>query len=101
MKKEIFSIYDKIAQIYHNPVYLINKGIAIRQAQDQFKNPDSEIAQHPEDFILFHIGTFEDTTAKITMLEIPETVLKFWEIQEDVSNVPTPDLSAIPKAQAI
>lgn len=102
MKKEIFSIFDKVACIYHNPVYLINTGVAIRQAQDQFKTKDSEIAQHPEDFILFKLGSFDDTTAKITMLDIPETILKFWEIEPETPHhnsdpIPFPDATREPQ----
>lgn len=70
-KLQIFSVYDKKAVAYGNPFYYHQKGQAIRGFEDAVNEPTSPFGKHPEDFALFHIGEWDDTTGVITPLKNP------------------------------
>jgi len=61
----IYSIYDTKAEQYGNPVYCRTDAEARRQfgvvAQDQ----TTEIGKHPEDFLLFRLGTWDPENGTI------------------------------------
>jgi len=73
MKQEIFAIYDSKAAQYWKPMFFDTKGIAIRSFMDSLKDTSNLITQHPEDFTLFHLGTFDTTTAKFDQLSTPNS----------------------------
>lgn len=67
----IYSIYDKKAVAYTNPFYYHQKGQAIRGFEDAVNDLQSPLNKHPEDFQLFQIGEWNDTTGVITPLQNP------------------------------
>lgn len=66
MKLKMFSIRDCKAELYNPPSYFHNEGQATRQFSDAINNPETPYGQHPEDYTLFRIGTYDDETAEIT-----------------------------------
>jgi len=79
MKTKIFVIYDVKAQFYNKPFYLQNDAIAIRALTDLKNDPNTDIAKHPEDFILFAIGEYDDETAEIKSHE-PKVMCRAHEL---------------------
>jgi hypothetical protein len=64
----MYSIYDSVAQAFRNPWYMHNDGEALRvfeQIVNDKSNKDNLVAQHPEQFTLFHIGEWDDKNATI------------------------------------
>ena len=51
-------------------------GIAVRAFTDQVNNPQSggDLYNHPQDFALYEIGSFDDTSGVITPLSIPKLI---------------------------
>lgn len=70
-KLQIFAVYDKKALAYNNPFYYHQKGQALRGFEDAINDTQSPFSKHPEDFSLFHLGEFNDTTGVITPLPNP------------------------------
>lgn len=66
MKTQMFSVYDTKALIYGVPFFMQTKGAAIRAFTDLAHDPQSMVARHPKDFILFHVGEFDDSDATTT-----------------------------------
>jgi len=62
MKIRIYSIYDKAAQYYNRPFYAHNDAVALRSFRALRLDYESEIHRHPEDFSLFYLGTFDDSS---------------------------------------
>ena len=81
MKINAYVIFDKIAMLYNKPFYFINDQIAHRAALDLMSDPTCDIAKHPTDFTMFHIGDYEDTTAQFNQLDTPRVICHFHEIQ--------------------
>lgn len=84
MKKEIFAIRDSKAEAFHTPFYQQTVGQAIRTVSDYVNNEQSDLSRHPEDYMLFHVGTWWEGSGIIQPLEQPEPVITLLELQENV-----------------
>ena len=80
MIHQMFTIFDSKAEVYNKPFYFINETVAIRAAYDLIQAGDSEIAKHPEDFTMFHMGEFDDTSATFNLKEAKTVLCNFQEI---------------------
>lgn len=65
MNTKIFSIYDEASQAYMMPFFSPQIASAIRAVVTQLKNPESMIAQHPQDYTLYEVGRFDDALGQI------------------------------------
>lgn len=63
MKLLIFTIRDEKASIYNTPFYFPTKGQALRAFNDLVNDQHSMVYKHPEDYRLYHIGTYDDQDA--------------------------------------
>ena len=68
-KMQMFTIYDRKAEAYAQPVFYPSTGAAIRAFADAVNKPGNDFSAHPEDFMLFHIGSFNEDTAEFINLE--------------------------------
>lgn len=57
-----FSFYDAKVGIFHPPFHMLHRGQALRAAQELGGDLSTQIGRHPNDFVLFEIGTFNDQT---------------------------------------
>ena len=68
----IFSVFDSKLNAYMTPFFAKNVGVALRSFSDLVSDSRSVVAQHPEDFFLFRIGSFSEDSGEI----VPETPLQ-------------------------
>ncbi len=66
MKLNAYTIYDVASGVYMRPFFSQADGQAIRGFKDIATDADHEIGKHPEDYTLYRIGAFNDTTGKMT-----------------------------------
>lgn len=71
MKKVICSIQDKVAAAWLPPMFFQSKGQALRSFVDVVNDQSSEFFKHPEDYVLFLIGDFDERTGVITVADAP------------------------------
>ena len=64
MKLNAYVIYDAASASYQRPFFVNADGAAIRAFGDLTKDQAHPIGQHPEDYSLHRIGTFDDNNAK-------------------------------------
>ena len=64
MKLGKYTIKDALMETYHQDYTLENDALAIRQFADM-ANEDTQIAKNPNDYSLWRIGEFENTTAEL------------------------------------
>lgn len=74
MKHQVFAVYDAKAENFGMPIYMHNKGEALRAFTDQANDGQSMISKHPEDFTLFHLGEFESSTGIHVPLTTPASL---------------------------
>lgn len=77
MKMIVCTIKDRAADAYGRPFYVPAVGVAIRSFQDEVNRPsdDSQIYQHPDDFDLFELGSFDDGTGQFELFETPRLLM--------------------------
>jgi len=80
MKINIYVIYDSKARVYNKPFYQINHEICHRTCTDILSQPN-DIAKHPEDFTVFHLGAYDDESAMFHLLDTPVSLFRFHELQ--------------------
>jgi hypothetical protein len=61
----IYSVYDSKAEAYLPPFFLPTKAAALRAFGDAALDPKHQFAAHPEDYTLFELGTYDETTGVI------------------------------------
>lgn len=62
-----FSIYDKKAEAFTNGCFQADfPGQALRAFNDMINSTDNDLGKHPEDYALFHIGTFNKENGLFT-----------------------------------
>lgn len=73
---QILSVRDRAANAYGRPIFVAAIGQAIRSFQDEINRVDqnNEMNKHPDDFDLYHLGTFDDETGLLTSKSTPEQI---------------------------
>lgn len=66
----IFSVYDSKAEAYLPPFFLPTKASALRAFGDAAVDPKHQFAAHPEDYTLFELGTYDESTGVIVPHEV-------------------------------
>ena len=84
MKINLYVIHDAVAAIYNKPFYLVNDQVALRSAGALAMDENSEISKHPEDYTMWCIGEYEDTTAEIETFE-PRLIARFHELKGQIA----------------
>lgn len=69
MKMNIYAIFDKAIGAYMRPFFMQADGQAIRAFTDLAVQADHEIGQHPEDYSLYRLGSFDDSNAEIEVVD--------------------------------
>lgn len=72
MKSKFFTVYDSKTEVYLQPFLMQTKGAAIRAFADTVNDQSSQFAKHPEDFTLFEIGEYDDTTANMIAYDVKQ-----------------------------
>lgn len=74
MKKVICSVFDLKAAVFATPFYAPNVSVAVRDFANAVNDPAVSISKNPEDFSLYYLGDFEDTTGVFDVRPQPEVL---------------------------
>ena len=66
---QVVSVFDGALQAFVRPFTVPAVGVAMRSFMDEAAKADSDVAKHPGDYELHHLGTFEDTTGVFTPVD--------------------------------
>jgi hypothetical protein len=58
MDSEIFAVYDSKAAYFMQPFFSRNAETALRMFREIIQDPQTQVHKFPEDYTLFHIGTY-------------------------------------------
>ena len=61
----IYSVYDSKAEAFLPPFFLPREEMAIRTFSDAVNSNDHQFGRHPEDYNLFRLGTFDDSSGEL------------------------------------
>lgn len=83
MKLEIFSMYDQRAGAFITPFFLPNLAMALRGIKSAAESETHMFHKHPNDFALYKLGSFDDSSAKLETLMQPEHIGLVSQIVEE------------------
>ena len=63
MLLQVFTVFDSKAEAYLPPFYESAIGSAVRSFADTANNPEHSFNKHSSDYTLFHLGSYDDSTA--------------------------------------
>lgn len=81
MITQVCALFDKKALAFKTPFFVTRLEMATRALSQAVNKPsqgqeNSEVATFPEDFALYHLGTFNDETAQMTLHNQPIIVVE-------------------------
>lgn len=66
MKFEVYSVFDAAAQAFYPPIFLATEQLLIREMlKVRDKHPEHLFVKHSEQFTVFRLGTFDDSTGQL------------------------------------
>lgn len=75
--KVIVALYDKKASMFLQPFFVPTVGVAYRTLQDEARrDPEFVVAKHPDDFALFSLGTFSESTGDLVTTGAPSMLIE-------------------------
>lgn len=67
MKTLAFSVYDRAGMAYAPPFFTHTRGLAERMFTDLATDEKTTVGQHPGDFELYEVGSFDSETGRLEM----------------------------------
>lgn len=71
MQLKMYSIYDQKVEAYLNPMFFRSNGEALRAFMDEVGRQDSAMNAHPEDYVLYFIGVWDDDNGLVVGTDTP------------------------------
>ena len=65
MQLIVFTIFDSASGAYLRPFFQRSNGEALRTFENECVAAESPIANHPEDYSLYRIGTYDDNKGEL------------------------------------
>lgn len=60
MVKHVMCVFDRVAQLFHDPFCVVTRGIAIRDLSTEVnKHDNNPLAAHPFDYELWELAEFD------------------------------------------
>ncbi|UOF82702.1 DNA binding protein vP5 [Microviridae sp.] len=86
MFQVIVSVKDTAAQAFGRPVFVPAVPVAVRSFRDEVnrKDSDQDLSKYPDDFELYELGSFDDSTGIIQLLDAPRMVARAKDLKESV-----------------
>lgn len=66
MLLKMFSVYDSAVEAYIRPMFLPSVGLALRGFTEAVNGNDPEMTKYPSQYVLFDVGTFDDSSCTFT-----------------------------------
>lgn len=70
MQTQLYTVYDSKAKAYSHPFHAPNDAVALRMFGEVANDPSTQISKYPEDFVLYHLGRFDDQDASFEINNI-------------------------------
>lgn len=86
MITNLYTILDIKSAVYNTPFTMLNHDVAKRACMDLVQDASTQFSKHPADYTLFHLGTYEDTTAKIKLNTTKEPLFTLNDLYAPESN---------------
>lgn len=76
MKRVICAVRDSALAAFMQPFFVPALGVASRSFADEVNRQESPMFQHPEDYVLYELGTFDEDSGRFDLLPDPRQVAR-------------------------
>jgi len=83
MIHKAFSVKDLKAGAFAPPFFMPSVPPAIRAFGDAVLHRDELMSRHPDDFVLYCVGEFDDNLGLMAGYEVPEPVISARKVKDD------------------
>ena len=73
MLVRLYSVYDRVAQVYAEPFTAVNDATAVRAFTIAQSTPESMLYASPADFQLWYIGSLDNNSGELLTYDDPAT----------------------------
>lgn len=80
MIHKMYSIRDAKTEAFLQPVYMQTKGAFMRAMVDCVNDPGHAFNKHPEDYVAYELGEFDDGPGAFHIHDVPEPICKLIEL---------------------
>lgn len=74
MELNIFTVFDSAANAFLQPFFAPTIETAIRSFRELVNEPNHQFHKFPEDYVLFHVGTFDQNTGQTSGFDAPRNL---------------------------
>lgn len=82
MKKRLYAIHDAKIEAFNSPFTMHTVGEALRGFVEVVNDPSTQFCKHPEDFTLFELGEYEESSGTISPYATPKPIGKAIEYKK-------------------
>lgn len=68
MLTNAYSLFDNKALVFHTPWFQPTHGAATRMVSDLVNDMQTQVGRHPGDYVLYQIGTYDDSKGQLIPL---------------------------------
>jgi len=74
----VVCVRDRAAEVYNRPFFVPHRGVAVRDFTDEINRSaaDNALNKHPDDFDLYLLGKFDDSTAEFESVGKPLVLVR-------------------------
>ena len=72
----VYSVRDAKAEVFNTPFFQKTHGEAERTFKQLANDDKSMVGKYPDDYDLYYIGKYDDSSGKIEPLDTPQHVVK-------------------------
>lgn len=83
MITKVFCIYDSKAKVFQLPFFMPTIGAAVRAFEDLVMDKSTMVNRHPDDFVLYEIGQYDDSNAETIAHHPISLVVTAKELKKD------------------
>jgi len=70
-----YAVLDLKGDAFASPFFLHTDAIAIRTFNDAISDPSHPMSKHPEDYVLYRLGDFNDQDGSLVPVERPVSLM--------------------------
>lgn len=90
MRLRAFSIFDRKTLQYHPPFFASTNGGAVRSLGDLVCDPNTQVGRHPNDFVLYCVGEYDDQKGEMIAFAPLEHVVDAIALAPVQADIPFP-----------
>lgn len=86
-----YAVYDSGADLWNSPFFMRTQAEAVRAFGSLSQDLKTQIGQHPGDFVLYFIGTYDDNSGRMEALDEPQVI----SVAADLLKPPSEDVAQL------